>query len=90
MFSDATLNGFRGAVRSRIAGESGAHDRLMSAVRALAAEARAAAVTAEHLVIRIKDEWESLAKHGPHPMPGATSEVRDRIITSAIRAYYVQ
>lgn len=90
MFSDAALNGFRLAVRSRVAGESGAQEHLSSAIRALVAEAHAAAVTAEHLVIRIKEEWELLVKHEAHPMPGATSDVRDRIITSAIRAYYVQ
>jgi hypothetical protein len=90
MFSDETLDGFRRAVRARVEGEPGGSERLSSAVRSLAAEARAAAVTAEHLVIRIKEEWDALVKHGPHPMPGATGDVRDRIITTAIRAYYVQ
>jgi len=90
MFKDETLDGFRGAVRARVTGETGAPERLSSAIRALASEARAAAVTAEHLVVRIKEEWESLLKHDLHRVPGATSEVRDRIITSAIRAYYVQ
>lgn len=90
MFSDRTLDGFRGAVRARVEGQSGAAERLSSAIRSLASEARVAAVTAEHFVIRIKEEWELLLKHELHRKPGATSEVRDRIITSAIKAYYVQ
>jgi hypothetical protein len=76
-----------------VIGGAGA-DRLGVAIRALALEARAAALTAEQLVIRIKAEWEvllqdeTLRAHGV--THGATGEIRDRIITSAIRAYYVQ
>lgn len=90
MFRDETLERFRGAVRARIAGEPGAAERLSSAVRELAAESRAAALSAEHLVIRIKDEWESIASHDTLRMREAYGEIRDRIITTAIRAYYVQ
>jgi hypothetical protein len=90
MFSEETLDGFRGAVRARVEGVPGGGERLSSAIRTLAAEARATAMTAEHFVIRIKEEWEALLKQELHRMPAATTEIRDRIITTAIRAYYVQ
>jgi len=48
------------------------------------------ALSAEDLVIRIKAEWESLLRDETLPRHDATTEIRDRIITSAIRAYYVQ
>lgn len=87
---DETLNGFRGAIRARVAGEEGGADRVGAAVRALVVEARGAAVSVEELVIRIKAEWESLLSDETLARHGATVEIRDRIITSAIRAYYVQ
>lgn len=87
---DETLDGFRGAVRARIAGDPGGADRLRAAIHALAAEARAAALSAEELVIRVKTECESLIPHDASWMHAPTSEIRDGIITSAIRAYYVQ
>lgn len=47
-------------------------------------------MSAEDLVIRIKAEWESLMRDETLPTRGAAGEIRDGIITSAIRAYYVQ
>ena len=90
MIRDDTLDGFRAAVRARVAGEVGGTDRLGTALRLLVAEARGAAMSAEDLVIRIKAEWESLMRDETFPTRGTEGEIRDGIITSAIRAYYVQ
>lgn len=90
MIGNETLAAFRDAVRARLAGHQDGSERLAAALHAIVAEARAARVGAEQLVIRLKGEWDALAQREDVAADPASSGVRDGIISAAIRAYYVQ
>lgn len=90
VIGDETLAAFRDAVRAHLAGHQDGTERLTAAVHAIVAEARAARVGAEQLVIRLKAEWDALAHHGDVAASPESAEVRAGIISVAIKAYYVQ
>lgn len=89
---DDTTTQFRAAVQERIADPTGGNGRdlLTRALAALVAEARQHGMTAEQLVIRIKREWAHMADAGLLPPGNEHESLRNAVVTSAIRAYYVQ
>ncbi|MGI9090204.1 MAG: hypothetical protein ACR2GG_03760 [Gemmatimonadaceae bacterium] len=90
VFDEATMTQFRAAVRERVADPSGPRDPLTRAIMAMAAEARQSGMTAEELVISIKREWNEMLDAGVVQHGAEHVAVRDSVVTSAIRAYYVQ
>ena len=90
VLDEATMTEFRAAVQERIADSSGARDLLPRALVAVVAEARHCGMTAEQLVICIKGEWNAMLEAGLVPHGVEPARVRDSVVSSAIRAYYVQ
>ncbi len=81
---------FRAAIQERVADPSGPRDPLTRAIVAMAAEAREGGMTAAQLVISIKREWDGMLDAGIIPYGAEHVPLRDSVVTSAIRAYYVQ
>jgi uncharacterized protein (DUF2235 family) len=90
VLSDDTTTKFRAALREHCADAAGLREGMKAAVRALAAEARGAGMTAEQLVIWIKQLWDAVAEEGALARNVDPLRARDNVISSAIRAYYVQ
>lgn len=90
MIGDETHSAFRDAVDACLADNHDGSERLTAAVHAIVAEARAARVSVEQLVIWLKGEWDALAHHAELPARVELAAVRDGIISAAIKAYYVQ
>ncbi|MGI8545850.1 MAG: hypothetical protein ACR2M1_00720 [Gemmatimonadaceae bacterium] len=90
VLDEATMTQFRAAIRERVADPSGPREPLARAIAAMAAEARRSGVTAEQLVISIKREWEGMLDAGVVQYGAEGVALRDSVVTSAIRAYYVQ
>jgi hypothetical protein len=90
VIGDETLAAFRDAVRARLAGHQDGTERLDAALHAVVVEARAARVGVEQLVIRLKAEWDALASREEVAHDVKSADVRDGVISAAIKAYYVQ
>jgi hypothetical protein len=86
----ATMTQFRAAICERIAQPSGSRAPLNAVIAAMAAEARREEMAVEQLVILIKREWEDMTDDGLIAHGNEHSPLRDSIVTSAIKAYYVQ
>lgn len=81
---------FRAAIQERVVDPSGPRDPLTMTIMAMAAQARQLGMTAEQLVISIKREWDGMLDAGMIPHGAEYVPLRDSVVTSAIRAYYVQ
>lgn len=90
MLEEATTTQFRAAVQERVADPSGPRDPLAKAVAAMVADAHEKGMTAEQLVISIKREWDRMLDAGIVPHGAEHVNLRNSVVTSAIRAYYVQ
>ena len=90
MLSDDTTTQFREALREHCSDEAGSHDRVVAAVNRAAAEARATGMSAEHFVIWVKAIWDEIMDEGRLVQSANPTRTRDLIISSAIKAYYVQ
>lgn len=90
VLDEATMTQFRAAIRERVADPSGPREPLARSIVAMAAEARQRGLTAEQLVIGIKREWEGMLDAGLVQYGAENVALRDSVVTSAIRAYYVQ
>ena len=81
---------FRAALRAHCSSDGGAQDDVRNAVAGAAAEAHHGGVSAEQFVIWVKHAWDEILDEGAlanNPDPG---RIREAVISSAIRAYYVQ
>lgn len=90
VLSKDTMTQFRAAIEGRIVGRTDARESLATAVRALAAEARESGIPAEKMVLFIKKTWDELMDDGIVSHDADHSRLRDSVVTSAIKAYYVQ
>lgn len=90
MLSDETATQFRAALRAHCSNAEGAHAEVRSAVADAAAEARTGGISAVQFVIWVKHVWDEILDEGVlahSPDPG---RIREVVISSAIKAYYVQ
>jgi hypothetical protein len=81
---------FLAVLREYCADSDGSHDGVEAAVSRAAAEARDCGMRAEQFVIWVKGAWDEIMDEGrlAHNMDPART--RDVVISSAIKAYYVQ
>lgn len=86
---DDPMTQLRTAVRERMADPAGSRDVLTRALTAIVADAHRCGMTAEQMVIGIKREWEHMLDAGIVPHGVEHVVLRDSVVTSAIRAYYV-
>lgn len=81
---------FRAALRKHCSSENGAHEEVRKAVAGAVVEAHTRGMSAEQFVIWVKHEWDKIMDEGAlanSPDPG---HIREVVISSAIKAYYVQ
>jgi hypothetical protein len=78
------------ALRDHCSEAAGSRDRVGLAVSGAAVEARGAGMSAEQFVIWLKQVWQELLDEGMLAQEIDQSRVRDAVISSAIKAYYVQ
>jgi hypothetical protein len=90
VLSDDTMTRFRAALREHCAAAFGSHDNIQAAVSGAAAEARHGGMSAEHFVIWVKQTWDDLMDEGVAVQHADPAHMRDMLITTAIKAYYVQ
>ncbi len=90
MLSDDTTTRFREALREHCAASGGSHDKVHGLVRTAADEARDRGISAEQFVIWLKQVWEEIISEGVLPRTADAARIRELIISSAIKAYYVQ
>jgi hypothetical protein len=90
VISDETSSLFLAVLREYCADSDGSHDGVEAAVNRAAAEARDCGMRAEQFVIWVKRAWDQIMDEGrlAHSMDPART--RDVVISSAIKAYYVQ
>jgi hypothetical protein len=77
-------------LRTHCLTSEGAHDEVRSAVATAATEAHDGGISAEQFVIWVKRVWDEILDEGAlanSPDPG---HIREVVISSAIKAYYVQ
>ncbi len=90
VLSDDTTTRFREALREHCASSGGAHDRVHGLVRTAADEARDRGISAAQFVIWLKQVWEEIISEGVLPRTADAARIRELIVSSAIKAYYVQ
>ncbi len=90
MLNEDTAEQFRAALRAHCAVVNGTRDSVRSAVDAAAAEARKNGLSAEQFVIWVKQVWEEIIGEGVLANTSDPGHIRDAVISSAIKAYYVQ
>lgn len=90
MLNEDTITQFRAALREHCSGAVGSHASVTTAVHAAAAEARRAGLTAEQFVIWVKQIWDEIMDEGRLSHSTDPARARDVVISSAIKAYYVQ
>jgi len=81
---------FRAALRAHCSIPEGAQDEVRSAVSSAAAEAHDGGLSAEQFVIWVKRIWDEIMDEGALTDSPDPAHVRDVVISSAIKAYYVQ
>jgi hypothetical protein len=90
VLNDDIATRFRAALRSHCSTSEGAHDEVRSELSTAAMEARNGGISAEQFVIWVKRVWDEIMDEGAladNPDPARAREV---VISSAIKAYYVQ
>ena len=90
MLSEDTTSRLLAALREHCTDTENCHEKVNGLVREAAAEARTRGVSAEQFVIWVKRVWESLISQGPLPRSVDMMRAREVIVSSAIKAYYVQ
>lgn len=90
MISDDTGSMFLVVLREYCADPDGSHDRVEAAVNTAAAEARDCGMLAEQFVIWVKGAWDEIMGEGRLAHSVDPAHTRDVVISSAIKAYYVQ
>ncbi|MDQ2889260.1 MAG: hypothetical protein M3R65_01730 [Gemmatimonadota bacterium] len=90
MLSPHTTDRFREALREHCVDPGDCHEKMSGLLKGAAGEARDAGVTAEQLVIWVKQVWEELVADGVLSRSVDSARARDVIVSSVIRAYYVQ
>lgn len=88
--SHDTATKFREALREHCSDVAGSRDRVQDAVSAAAREARESGMNAEHFVIWVKRIWDEIMDEGRLTDSADPARARDVVISSAIKAYYVQ
>ena len=78
------------ALRDHCSQAAESRDRVRLAVTGAATEARGAGISAERFVIWLKQVWDELVDQGMLTREADSARVRDAVISSAIKAYYVQ
>lgn len=81
---------FRAALREHCADAAGSRDKVNEAVAGAAREARESGMSAAHFVIWVKQVWDEMMVEGRLSYSEDPARTRDVVISSAIRAYYVQ
>ena len=90
MLTEDVATQFRAALRAHCSSSDGVHDEVRNAVTTAAAAAHDGGVSAEQFVIWVKHVWDEILDEGVlanNPDPG---RIREVVISSAIKAYYVQ
>ncbi len=90
MLSDDTTSQFRAVLREHCKELHGCREQVQDIVKSAATEAREAGLTGEQFVIWVKNVWEGLVSDGGLQRRADTTQTRDVVISSAIKAYYVQ
>ena len=90
MLSDTTTTQFRAALREHCSEAPGAQVMLNDAVNTAAIEARDNGIAAEQFVIWVKRAWDEIMDEGRLTYSVDPAHMRDVVISSAIKAYYVQ
>ncbi len=90
MLSDDTTTQFRAALREHCSDAPGAEATLKDAVNNAAIEARVNGIAAEQFVIWVKRAWDEIMDEGRLSYSLDPAHMRDVVISSAIKAYYVQ
>lgn len=90
MISDDTSSIFLAALREYCADPDESHDGVEAAVDRAAAEARDRGMRAEQFVIWVKRAWDEIMDEGRLAHSTDPAHTRDVVISSAIKAYYVQ
>jgi len=90
VLSNDTTTKFRAALREHCAEAPRSHDKVKIAVDNAAAEARTLGMSAEQFVIWVKRVWDEIMDEGILAHSADPTRVRDVVISSAIKAYYVQ
>lgn len=90
MLSDDTTTQFRAALREHCSDASGSHEKVKAAVNGAAAEARDGGMSAAQFVIWVKQVWDEIMDEGRLDQSADPARTRDVVISSAIKAYYVQ
>ena len=90
MLSADAIAQLRDAIHACMADERAASVELHTAITAAAAEAAARGMPVERLVVLVKEVWDGMLREisGSHSSDNA--ELRDTIVRSVIKAYYVQ
>jgi len=90
VLSDDTTTQFRAALREHCSDAPGSQAKLKAAVNTAAAEARDRGIAAEQFVIWVKRAWDEIMDEGRLTYSTDPARMRDVVISSAIKAYYVQ
>jgi hypothetical protein len=90
VLSDDTTTKFRAALREHASNTGGPHDKVKLVIAGVAAEARDGGMSAAQFVIWIKKVWDEIMDEGALAHSIDPGRVRDVVISSAIKAYYVQ
>ena len=81
---------FRSVLREHCTETEKCHEAMHSLVKGAAGEAREAGLTAEQFILWVKKIWDELVADGSMPRSGDAARTREVVISSAIKAYYVQ
>ena len=90
VLNDDTATRFRAALRDHCSDAKGSKAMLKAAVDTAAAEAREKGIAAEQFVIWVKQAWDEIMDEGHLAYSSNPAHMRDAVISSAIKAYYVQ
>jgi hypothetical protein len=90
VLSDDTVIRFRSALQEHRADTSATREKVRDAVNCAASEARTGGISAEQFVIWVKQVWDEIMDNGRLSESANPGGARDVVISSAIRAYYVQ
>lgn len=90
MLSEEKATQFRIALREHCAAAAGSQARMQVAVDDAAAEARDKGLSAEQFVIWVKKICDEIMNEGRLAHRLNPTHLRDGVISSAIKAYYVQ
>ena len=90
VLSDDTTTKFRATLREHCADVVGSREKVRVAVNDAATEARDSGMSAEQFVIWVKRVWDQIMDEGWLSQSVDPVRTRDVVISSAIKAYYVQ